>query len=164
MRRRSTGKRDKCGEQRRLHPPRVGKFGLEPSAQGSVHGRAAKHCCRQEEFVGPLPLATVQMGVSEFFLRCIFTENKRCPSSVSDPPEPEGPPSPPLPADHVLDSGAVLFPGTSPSLLHLFVLFKSDSTLAGNTFSSDSEMLIMIQWCKELGQNSKLSIFDLPNL
>ncbi|TWW68265.1 Actin-57B Precursor [Takifugu flavidus] len=63
MRRRSTGKR----EQRRLHPPDVGKFGLEPSAQGSVHGGA-------------------------------------------DPPEPEGPPSPPLPADHVLASGAVLFP------------------------------------------------------
>lgn len=45
---------------------------------------------------------------------CAFSENNHFPTDLSDVQEsvPEGVPSPPLPADHVLCSGAVLFPGS----------------------------------------------------
>lgn len=73
----------------------------------------------EEECVGLVPPAAAQLGVLKFFLRCVFRENNQSPSSVSDAPGPvpECASTPPLPADHVLDSGAVLFLGSASSHL-----------------------------------------------
>lgn len=75
----------------------------------------------EEDFGGPVPPAATRLRVLKFFLRCVFRRNNPPSSSVSDAPGPvpECPSSPPLPADHVLDSGAVLFPGSASS--HLYI-------------------------------------------
>lgn len=117
MSRHATGKRDKCSEQRRLQSA-AGGDGREESSPWSSAFRLLFWAGdigvqAEEEFVGPVPPAAAQLGILKFLLRCVFSENNQPPSSLSDAPVPEraSSSSPPLPADHVLHSGAVLFPG-----------------------------------------------------
>eukprot|EP00066_Takifugu_rubripes_P027500 XP_011616766.1 PREDICTED: uncharacterized protein LOC101074536 isoform X1 [Takifugu rubripes] len=73
----------------------------------------------------------------------------------TDPPEPEGPPSPPLPADHVLDSGAVLFPGAFDQHGCPLIVFPVDGQTKLSTELSKAEVVDFINYFQRV-HNKKL--------
>lgn len=67
-----------------------------------------------EEFPGAVSSAVIVEVPLQILVGSVFSENNHFPTDLSDVQEsvPECIPSPPFPADHVLYSGAVLFPGS----------------------------------------------------